>query len=96
MKHIHFVGVSGIGMSAVAKIAHESGMIISGSADTQNEQTEDLIKRGIRFYLGHKEENVSGADMLVRSAAVPEENPEIRMRMLPSDLMVLGHSKSSR
>ena len=79
MKHIHFVGVSGIGMSAAAKIAHASGMIISGSDDTRNEQTEDLIKRGIRFYLGHKEENVIGADMVVRSAAVPEENPEIKI-----------------
>ncbi len=78
MKHIHFVGVSGIGMSAVAKIAHASGMIISGSADTANEQTEHLLKRGIRFYLGHRAENVSGADMVVRSAAVPEENAEIR------------------
>jgi UDP-N-acetylmuramate--alanine ligase len=75
--HIHFVGVSGIGVSAAAKIAIEAGVSVSGSADMENEQTDMLSHRGMRFFLGHRAENVNSADGLVVSAAVPESNPEI-------------------
>jgi UDP-N-acetylmuramate--alanine ligase len=74
---LHFVGVSGIGVSAAAKITLEAGVSTSGSADMENEQTDMLVRRGMRFFLGHRAENVDGADGMVVSAAVPEDNPEI-------------------
>ncbi len=77
MKSVHFVGVSGIGVSAVARISIDSGLTVSGSADIENEQTESLKKAGLTFYLGHKAEQIEKPDLVVRSAAVPEQNPEI-------------------
>jgi len=74
---LHFVGASGIGVSAAAKITLEAGVSVSGSADTENEQTDLLSSRGMRFFLGHRAENVDRADGLVVSAAVPGDNPEI-------------------
>jgi UDP-N-acetylmuramate--alanine ligase len=78
MKRIHFVGVSGIGVSALALISLESGYSVSGSADIENEQTELLKSKGLRFFLGHRASQVNRPDVVVRSAAVPAENPEIR------------------
>jgi UDP-N-acetylmuramate--alanine ligase len=77
LEHLHFVGVSGIGVSAAAKITLEAGTSVSGSADLENEQTDMLSSRGMRFFLGHRAENVNSADGLVVSAAVPDNNPEI-------------------
>jgi UDP-N-acetylmuramate--alanine ligase len=74
---LHFVGVSGIGVSAAARITLDAGVSASGSADVKNEQTDMLVSRGMRFFLGHRAENVDGADGIVVSAAVPEDNPEI-------------------
>lgn len=78
MKNIHFIGVSGIGVSAVARIAMESGMYISGSAIEENELTAGLQKRGMAFHLGHKPEYLGNPDAVVKSAAVPESNPEVK------------------
>lgn len=78
MKNIHLVGVSGIGMSAVAGISVDSGFKVSGSADIENEQTKILKAKGMEFYLGHKAEQIKNPDIVVRSAAVPENNPEVR------------------
>jgi len=78
MKRIHFVGVSGIGVSALALISLESGYSVSGSADIENEQTELLKSKGLRFFLGHRASQVDRPDVVLRSAAVPAENPELR------------------
>jgi UDP-N-acetylmuramate--alanine ligase len=86
MQRIHFIGVSGIGVSAVAKISIASGFIVTGSADMRNELTASLQKEGMRFFYGHHTRNVVGADLVVKSAAVPETNPEIleaRKRGIP-------------
>jgi UDP-N-acetylmuramate--alanine ligase len=77
LERIHFVGVSGIGVSAAARIALEMGATVSGSADTENDQTRELGSLGMVFRLGHRAENVRGADAVVASAAVPACNPEI-------------------
>jgi UDP-N-acetylmuramate--alanine ligase len=77
MKSVHFIGVSGIGVSGVAKLAVESGLTVSGSADVENEQTAVLEHSGMTFYLGHKAKQINNPDIVVKSAAVPENNPEI-------------------
>jgi UDP-N-acetylmuramate--alanine ligase len=77
MKKIHFIGVSGIGMSAVAGISLCRGMEVSGSALEENDQTRKLQREGMTFQLGHDASNVYGSDLVVMSAAVPNDNPEV-------------------
>jgi UDP-N-acetylmuramate--alanine ligase len=77
MNRVHFIGVSGIGMSAVAWISLSRGIEVSGSALEENEQTRRLQERGMEFHIGHRREQAAGCDLAVRSAAVPEENPEV-------------------
>jgi UDP-N-acetylmuramate--alanine ligase len=77
MRKVHFIGVSGIGVSAVAKVAIQDGLEVSGSALEENDQTAELVKLGMRYYLGHKTEQVGSPDIVIRSAAVPSDNPEV-------------------
>jgi len=77
MKSVHFVGVSGIGMSAAADITLHLGIGVSGSAIEENEQTRRLINRGMKFYLGHRREQIQTPDAVVVSAAVPDGNMEV-------------------
>ena len=76
-KNIHFVGIGGAGMSGIADILIEMGYNISGSDRESSETTEYLKSRGATIYPGHKSENVTGADLLVYSSAVPADNPEM-------------------
>jgi UDP-N-acetylmuramate--alanine ligase len=77
MKRIHFVGVSGIGMSAAAEISMASGFTVSGSALEENEQTRRLVGQGLTFFRGHNGAHVRGSEAVVVSAAVPEHNVEL-------------------
>jgi UDP-N-acetylmuramate--alanine ligase len=86
MTHVHFVGVSGIGMSALCSILLQEGLKVSGSADVENELTEKLVKEGLVFHVGHSKRNIDNPDTVIKSAAVPEKNPEIlyaRKRKIP-------------
>jgi UDP-N-acetylmuramate--alanine ligase len=77
IKKIHFVGIGGIGVSAVAKMMLQSGKIITGSNLSESIVTQDLEKLGIKIFYQHQAENVPcDADLLVYSPAVPEDNPE--------------------
>ena len=76
-KHIHCIGIGGIGLSAVAEIFASRGYTVSGSDMKMSEMTEHLQSRGITVYEGHSAENIKGADLIVYSAAVSLENPEI-------------------
>ena len=76
-KKIHFIGIGGIGVSALAKWALLDGVKISGSDAAESEITQELQKMGAKIFIGHKKENVpSGADLIVYSDAVPKDNPE--------------------
>jgi UDP-N-acetylmuramate--alanine ligase len=86
MQKVHFVGVSGIGMSAAAEIAMATGLQVSGSALEENELTRRLADLGLTFFHGHNAHHSRGSDVLVMSAAVPENNPEVseaRRRGIP-------------
>ena len=76
-KHIHFLGIGGIGVSGLAQIMHDRGVVVSGSDMKQSTVTDMLEKKGITVYIGHDAANVEGADLLVYSNAVSKENPEI-------------------
>jgi len=76
-KHIHFIGIGGIGVSAIAEIVTSRGVVATGSDMKASEVTENLEKHGIKVYIGHDKANIEGADLVVYSTAVSMENPEI-------------------
>lgn len=75
---VHFVGVGGIGMSALAQYLHKCGRIVSGSDRVQSEQTKALANMGIRIYTGHNKYNVDGAELIVHTSAVHSDNVELQ------------------
>ncbi len=77
IKHIHFVGVGGSGMSGIAEVLSNLGYTISGSDLADNATTKRLASLGITTYVGHSADNVKGADAVVTSTAVKQDNPEV-------------------
>ncbi len=77
IKHIHFVGVGGSGMSGIAEVLCNLGYTISGSDLADNATTKRLATLGITTYVGHSADNVTGADAVVTSTAVKQDNPEV-------------------
>ena len=63
-RHIHLIGIGGIGLSAIARILIERGHEVSGSDVAASEITEELARRGARIYIGHRAENVRGVDLV--------------------------------
>ncbi len=82
VKHIHFVGIAGIGLSAIARVLSADGFVVSGSDIQSSALTEDLAKLGITVALGHRPENVAGADLVVVSSAVKDGNQEVEAARL--------------
>lgn len=76
-KHIHCIGIGGIGLSAVAEIFKSRGYTVSGSDMKLSDMTAHLETQGITVYEGHDAANIEGADLLIYSAAVSTENPEL-------------------
>ncbi|MGG1515768.1 UDP-N-acetylmuramate--L-alanine ligase [Paenibacillus oryzisoli] len=77
-QHVHFIGIGGYGMSAIAKVMLEMGYRISGSDLAQQELTEKLKAKGAQVFIGHEANNVSGADLVVYSTALAKDNVEIQ------------------
>ncbi len=76
--HVHFIGIGGISMSALAEILCRSDFIVSGSDLRQSSLTDRLQKMGVTFFLGHSKENITKADLIVHTAAIKETNPELQ------------------
>ena len=76
-KHIHCIGIGGIGLSAVAEIFLSRGYAVSGSDMKQSTVTDQLERSGAKIYFQHSAENLGDTDLLVYSNAVSMENPEI-------------------
>lgn len=77
MTHVHFIGIGGSGLSAIARLLREQGYAVSGSDRALSPLAADLQKHGITVCVGHSAENVAGADWVVRSSAIPDDNPEV-------------------
>ena len=75
---IHFIGISGIGMSGIAELMQDKGYQIQGSDINLNDNTKRLKKKGIRFFLGHNKKNIKEVDAVVYSSAIDSKNPEIK------------------
>ncbi|MDR0478886.1 MAG: UDP-N-acetylmuramate--L-alanine ligase, partial [Burkholderiaceae bacterium] len=86
IKHIHFVGVGGSGMSGIAEVLHNLGYVISGSDLADSGTLRHLAALGIHTAVGHDAAHVQGADAVVTSTAVQPDNPEVlaaRARRIP-------------
>src|SRR5512140_1436341 len=86
IKHIHFVGVGGAGMSGIAEVLRNLGYVISGSDLSDSPTLRRLQELGITTCIGHAASNVIGADAVVTSTAVQADNPEVvaaRQRNIP-------------
>ena len=77
MTHVHFVGISGAGLSAIAQVLLESGYSVSGSDEASSPFGQALKAAGATVYLGHAAEQVNGAEMVIISSAVPGDNVEV-------------------
>jgi UDP-N-acetylmuramate--alanine ligase len=77
MTHVHFIGIGGSGLSAIARLLKDSGYTVTGSDRTLSPFAADLQAEGVTVYLGHHPRYVQGAGWVVRSSAVPDDNPEV-------------------
>lgn len=77
VKHLHFVGIGGSGMSGIAEVLLNLGYVISGSDLSSNAASQRLASLGAKVTVGHAAENIEGADAVVTSTAVKADNPEV-------------------
>ena len=86
VKHIHFVGIGGAGMSGIAEVLANQGFSVGGSDIAESATTARLRANGVRVSIGHAEANVADAEAVVVSSAVGADNPEVaaaRARRIP-------------
>lgn len=77
VKHVHFIGIGGIGMSGIAEVLCNLGFSVSGSDLRKSRNTDRLEQVGAKIFEGHAAENVGNADVVVYSSAVKSDNPEV-------------------
>ena len=94
VRHVHFVGIGGSGMSAIAEVLHKQGYQVSGSDIADSAALRHLSALGIRTHVGHDAAHVQGADAVVTSTAVRPGNPEVlaaqlaRIPLVPRAVML--------
>lgn len=76
-KHIHFIGIGGSGMYPLAQILHSQGYYLTGSDNNETETLQAVRKMGIPVFMGQKASNIEGADLIVHTAAIMSDNPEL-------------------
>ena len=76
-KHVHLVGIGGVSMRPLGLVLQGMGMTVTGSDMNASVSTDELIAKGIHVSIGHKAENIQGADCIIRTAAAHNDNPEI-------------------
>src|SRR4051812_2822036 len=77
LQRVHFVGIGGIGMSGIAEVLLNLGYKVSGSDLKESSVTDRLKQLGATISIGHRAENVAGADVVVTSPAIAKDNPEV-------------------
>src|SRR5689334_11686915 len=83
---VHFVGIGGIGMSGIAEVLANLGYSVTGSDVADSANVKRLRDKGVKVAIGHKAENINGADVVVVSSAIKRDNPELvaaRAKRLP-------------
>jgi UDP-N-acetylmuramate--alanine ligase len=83
---IHFIGIGGIGMSGIAEVLRNLGYTVQGSDAAESGNVARLREKGVKAFVGHKAENVEGAEVVVVSTAIKPDNPELvaaRVQRIP-------------
>ena len=75
--HVHLVGIGGVSMRPLGLVLKGMGLLVTGSDMNSSVSTEELIAKGIHVEIGHRAENIRGADCIIRTAAAHNDNPEI-------------------
>ena len=78
MQKVHFIGIGGSGLSAIARLLAEDGWTVTGSDRALSPLAVELANLGIPVAVGHAAENIQGAELVVRSSAIPDSNPEVQ------------------
>ena len=76
-RRVHLVGIGGVSMRPLGLVLQGMGMVVTGSDMSVTASTEELVAKGIPVYIGHQEQNIQGAECVIRTAAVHNDNPEI-------------------
>lgn len=76
-KHIHFIGIGGSGMFPLAQILHAKGYYLTGSDNNETETLQQVREMGIPVFMGQRADNIKGADLIVHTAAIMSDNPEL-------------------
>lgn len=76
-KKVHFIGIGGVSMSGLAEVLLNNGYKVSGSDRSESELTTKIRKKGAEVYIGHSAENLKDVDLVVYTAAIAEDNPEL-------------------
>jgi UDP-N-acetylmuramate--alanine ligase len=77
IQHIHFTGIGGAGMSAIAQVVHQMGYRVSGSDRVASDTTRRLAELGVAVFTGHHAAHIAGAQVVVTSTAIAADNPEV-------------------
>lgn len=77
MENVHLIGIGGTGLSAIARVLLENGVTVSGSDRQDSAMLQLLAHLGARIFIGHQAENIGLVDLVVRSSAIPDSNPEV-------------------
>jgi UDP-N-acetylmuramate--alanine ligase len=77
-KHVFFIGIGGTGLSAIARLLQEKGHVVSGSDQQISDLAKDLMSNGITVFQGHSANHVQDVDLVIRSSAIPDSNPEVQ------------------
>ena len=91
--HAHLVGIGGVSMRPLGLVLRSMGMQISGSDMNASVSTDELISKGIDVAIGHRAENIAGADCVIRTAAANNDNPEIAAARAAGVRIVTGDTK---
>lgn len=78
MIKVHFIGIGGTGLSAIARVLVERGYTVSGSDRTLSSLARELAELGVTVFEGHSAANVAGAGLVIRSSAIKDDNPEVQ------------------
>ena len=77
-KSVHFIGIGGTGLSAIARVLLESGYQVTGSDRSLSPLAKSLMEEGVMVVIGHRAENIEAAQVVVRSSAIPDDNVEVK------------------
>lgn len=77
VKRVHMIGIGGSGMCPLAEILHSKGYELTGSDNNESDPLKRIKNLGIKVYMGHNAENIKGAELIVYSAAISHDNPEL-------------------